>query len=383
MKLKPPTVWSVFAIGLLLTLGTAAPVSAQVCGNGIVEPPEECDDGADVRLDGCAPDCTYEHGQRMVEIELAGGTSPSICAPTTNAFGVAFTSLGRTGINAQLATMIDGEDLNQLLQFLALDDPAAVDDSDLEVGAVAADPDLRGSASGMDAWYLVRAADLDGDDLPAIRIPGTIATRELEVGPARIEVGFIGGPITLRDTYITATVGSLTSQPAPPPDQLAAGFQSFETLLASDGNHGLCGNLTVGSLAVLPLPAELASGGATACSDSCSSSRSYTWCGEDNPVGPGCNSMLDVLVSGCAVSPPLCLELVVPTQPDVGTGGLAPDVLVADPSTGKVTVTQPEDAYSMWAEFAAERVHMTNHLGGIFADGFESSSLEAWSTSQP
>jgi hypothetical protein len=43
-------------------------------------------------------------------------------------------------------------------------------------------------------------------------------------------------------------------------------------------------------------------------------------------------------------------------------------VLVADPGTGKVTVTEPDDAYSTWFEFAAERVHITNNIGGIFAD---------------
>lgn len=93
--------------------------------------------------------------------------------------------------------------------------------------------------------------------------------------------------------------------------------------------------------------------------------------------------MLDVLVGGCAISPPFCLGLVVPTQPDVGTSGMTPEVLVADPTTGKVTVTQVEDAYSMWIEFVAERVHMTNHFGEIFSDGFESSGLGAWSSSQP
>lgn len=93
--------------------------------------------------------------------------------------------------------------------------------------------------------------------------------------------------------------------------------------------------------------------------------------------------MLDVLVGGCAVTPPLCFGVIVPTQPDVGTGGQPPEVLTADPTTGKVTVSQPEDAYSMWLEFAAERVHLTNHVGWIFSDGFESSGLGMWSSSQP
>lgn len=380
MKSKSPTTSPAITLALLLVFGVATPGPAQICGNGIVEPPEECDDGSGFRLDGCTPDCTYEHTQRVVALELASGTSPAICTPTTNAFGGALTSAGLTGLNTQLAAEIDNGSLNQLLQLLDLNDPAAVDDPDLDVGALEADRDPRGSIVGMDAWYLAHTGALDGDDLPVVQVPGAIAARELAAGPARIELGFINGAITLRDTFISATVGPLTSLPAPPPDQLAAGFQAFETLHADDGNHGLCGNLTVGSLALLPLPEDFTSGGAAACSDSCSGSRSYTWCGQGNPVGPGCNSMLDMVVGGCAVTPPFCVGVIVATQPDVGTGGQPPEVLSADPTTGKVTVVQPEDAYSMWFEFSSQRVHMTNHLGGLFTDGFESSDLGAWSS---
>ena len=58
-------------------------------------------------------------------------------------------------------------------------------------------------------------------------------------------------------------------------------------------------------------------------------------------------------------------------------------LLVADPTTFKVTVVEPEDAYSMWVEFASQRVHMTNNIGAIFADGFESSDTGAWSATLP
>jgi len=133
----------------------------------------------------------------------------------------------------------------------------------------------------------------------------------------------------------------------------------------------------------LPAPADFATGGAAECSASCAGSRGYTWCGAGNPVGPGCNPMLDVVVSGCAVSPHLCILLLNPTQPDVGTSGQPPVALGADPTTGKVTVIEPDDAYSDWLEFASERVHPTNRLGGIFADGFESGSFGGRSFSQP
>lgn len=374
----------VIAIAVLLTVAMGTPGSAQVCGDGVVESTEECDDGAGFRLDGCTPDCAYEHVQRMIHLELAGGSpSPVDCTPRTNAFGSAFSTLGLAGVNAQLAAAIADGTLNQLVQVLGLDDPAAVDDPDLDVGILAAGVDPRGSAPGLDGWFIAATGALDDDDLPAIRLPGSVAARELAAGPQRIDVAFLDGTITIRDARVAAEVGTAISLPAPPPDEFATGFLAFETMQAMDGTHGLCGNLTVGSLAVLPAPFDFSSGGAAECSASCPGSRGYTWCGTGNPVGPGCNSMLDVVVSGCAVSPPLCIPVINPTQPDVGTSGQPPVTLVADPTTGKVTVPEPEDAYSTWLEFAAERVHVTNHLGGIFADGFESSNLGAWSSSQP
>jgi cysteine-rich repeat protein len=368
---------------LAVAIGVCTPVDAQVCGNGIIETGEECDDGANFRLDGCASDCTYEHVQRMIEIELVDGTAPATCTPNTNAFGRAFTSTGLTAINSLVSAGIADGSIDQLLQVLSLDDPAAVTDPALEVGVLAAQPDPRGSGTALDSWHVARPEALDADNLPVVQLPGSVASRSLTAGPTRIEVDFFGGTLTVRDSWITAIVDPLVSLPAPPPDQLAAGFQSFETLTATDGQHGLCGNTTVGTLALLPVPEELAVGGVGECSASCPDSGSYVWCGAGNPVGPDCNSLLDVLVSGCAVSPPLCIGLVDPTQPDVGTGGQPPELLVPDPTSFKVTVVEPEDAYSMWMEFASQRVHMTNNIGAIFADGFESSDTSAWSATLP
>jgi len=383
MKFAPFPTRAAVSTAFFVSVVIASPGIAQICGDGIVEPPEECDDGASFRLDGCAPDCTFEHVQRLTHLQLLDGSAPAFCVSTTNAFGASFTSFGLSAINAQLTAAIADGTLNQLLQVLALDDPAAVNDPDIEVGLLGSDPDSRGFTSGLDGWYVATAGFLDADNLPALRLPGAVAVREISAGPGRIEIRFLEGTISVRDAVVAAVVGPTTSLPGPPPDQFAPGFAAFEGVQASDGNHGLCGNLTVESLATMPLPAEFTSGGAAACSGACAGSGSYTWCGTGNPVGPGCNSTLDILVGGCAVSPPLCIGLLDPTQPDVGTGGQPPVVLIPDPTTGKVTVVEPDDAYSSWFEFTAERVHLTNNIGGIFADGFESADLGAWSSAQP
>jgi uncharacterized delta-60 repeat protein len=42
------------------------------CGNGVTEPPEECDDGNDVSGDGCEPDCTLSTDTMLWELVVAG-----------------------------------------------------------------------------------------------------------------------------------------------------------------------------------------------------------------------------------------------------------------------------------------------------------------------
>ena len=110
MKSTPRSARAVLYVLFVLAVFASVPALAQVCGNGIVEPPEECDDGAAFRLDGCAPDCTYEHVQRMTALALGDGAGPSSCTPATNAFGSAFSSLGLTALNTQLATVISTPD---------------------------------------------------------------------------------------------------------------------------------------------------------------------------------------------------------------------------------------------------------------------------------
>jgi hypothetical protein len=155
-------------------------------------------------------------------------------------------------------------------------------------------------------------------------------------------------------------VGTATSVPSPPPEQLATGLSVLETVAADQAGEGLCGNVTVDSLAKIAIPQALTEG-TTACGD-CSGSHEYTYCGDNQPVGPNCNSLLDALVGGCKVL--VCIqEVIVPTQPDVKSGSGA--ALAVEGTLNKVPSAQTDgnkDAYSAFFTFTAKRQHASGKL---------------------
>jgi cysteine-rich repeat protein len=54
--------------------------SAGNCGNGEVEPGEDCDDGNNVNGDGCSANCLLERSDLTVEWETSDGTDIVACA---------------------------------------------------------------------------------------------------------------------------------------------------------------------------------------------------------------------------------------------------------------------------------------------------------------
>ena len=369
-------------------LVVSAPALAQpdgvLCGNGVVEGAEQCDDGGLYPLDGCDPTCRYEQVQRLTTFELQGDSGPVDCEPGTNQFGGAFSGTGLTELNNSLQAGIDSGDLTILYDLLDLDDATGTADGSLELGALDGAVDPRDpSPTGIDAWYLASDGLLNGDDEPTqLLTPASIVASELVAGPGDASLPFLGGELTMRDVVLLAQVGATTSLPAEPPSNFAPGFVAFETLAATDSFHGLCGNLTVGTLAVIPVPDVFTSGVGTC--QTCAASRAYTSCGV-GPVTDSCHSMLDVMVGGCQVLG-CAVTVVNPTQPDVGVDPNPPNVLIFEATGGgidKVTVVETDDAYSSWFQFTSERVHLTNNLGLFFRDGFESGDSSAWPATVP
>src|SRR5262249_32646480 len=133
-----------------------------------------------------------------------------------------------------------------------------------------------------------------------------------------------GAPASLqmRSARVAGTINPPSNVPAPPPAQLAAGLTVLETITANGTGQGLCGNVTVASLAQIPAPQTLCTGGNSACA-TCPGSNTYTYCGAGLPVTASCNSLLDVLVGGCGLIPiagNCIVQGVNATQPDVPAG---------------------------------------------------------------
>lgn len=342
---------------------------AAACGDALLQGVEECDDGNTKSWDGCSAECKYEVVDRMTKIALQGGAAPSFCAPTTNALGRSISSIALPLINGQLAVSIANGALNNLVQFSGLEDlTAASDDSSVSVGFLPSVPDSAqgawpGAPTPVDFWFRAFSSSVNSQGLPMSSLVGSLSARSLSAGPGLLSfpLAFSGAPNTLSvsNARLLATLNADPNVPAPPPANLAPGLTVFQTITGSGAGQGLCGNVTVESLAQIPVPTYLTGSAQTACI-SCTGSRTYTAC-SGNTVTPGCNSMLDVLVGGCRVFA-CSTSVVTATQPDVpGIGGAAVHTLTLG-SGNAVSSNQTignTDAYSSYFKFDANRAHVT------------------------
>lgn len=345
---------------LVWDLGEQPDMFSRTCGNFTVEGVEQCDDGNFVNLDGCDSRCRYEHLYRLTRLALQPGAAPSWC-DGANRLGRAFgTTTGP--LNDTIASQITSNAMLLGLWLLDANVPPVQPDPELSVGVVGLTTDTRSpvTASTRDAWFRVPAMWLFGSG-PAYRFsPGRLRDELLRAGPANVTMPFLGTTLNLRAALLRARFGAESSTPNEPPLRIAEGLTTPNELLGSDAEVGLCGEVTVASLARVPIPTFFTSGPG-ACSDSCAGSRAYVAC-PSGSVTASCNSMLDLLVSGCAAGGACAFPLVDAIQPDRGAGGGVPRVLVADEETGKVTVAEPNDAYSAYFHFTGLRAHITNNL---------------------
>ncbi len=339
-----------------------------VCGNGLREMGETCDDGNTTNLDGCSASCRFEQVHRVTYLQLDGFTS-AFC--TANRFGGAFGALARFGIQSTLNTYVASGALSWLFVFRDLDDLSGASDAALSVGVVSAAPAVGPSYDGtddLDWWHVVAAADLATDRTPLRALPGAMASSILDAGPGRVVLRGSStlGTLALSSTRLRVSVGAastpLASAGGPPghlsSENLDPALTSFEHLgqHTSAGSGRLCGNISARSLAQTPIPSVfVGTGGTPPCS------QAYT----------SANTLLDLVVGGCdhvfnSVSPtqPDQADL---TSPQPGAGG--PYALVPSAATRAVTTCRDRTgavvdlaacldaaAYSAHFSFATGRV---------------------------
>ncbi len=343
-----------------------------VCGDGVIAGNEQCDDGNTKNLDGCDSNCNYETVMRFTSFNITRDPAPAYCVNSGNAIGTSFSAAVAQAFDANIQATIDGGTYNELLVFGGLDDLTGTNSTNFSLGLVSGsrDPAYTGTwkTDTLDEWYLADTGTMgvDAVGIPNQRLsPAAIASGVLTAGPSRVAIGLTTGTTSsafdVLDTRVSATLGSSTSVPAAPPSALASGLKVFEGLDAMASDQGLCGAATVASLAQIPLPQDFCLGpNACESSSNCAGSHSYTYCGAGLPVTANCSSLLDVIVGGCKATS-LCIQAVTPAQPDVGTNGNSPAPLSLD-ANNKANPTVPTDAYTFFAHFKGVRAHLTNNL---------------------
>ncbi|HEU0109091.1 MAG TPA: MopE-related protein, partial [Vicinamibacteria bacterium] len=254
--------------------GVCGPPGPETCGDAILGPSEQCDDGNLTNLDGCSATCRFEQNLRANSLSFQFDSLESCSA---NAFGGAIAEIGRSQFQSALSAGVADGSTSLLLALRDLDDLGGVNDPSLTVGVLRGAPVVSTGYNGrsdLDWWYQLEPASVDANREPVATIGASIAAGQLSAGPGNgaLTLNLSGAPTSidvssLRLSVALGAVSSpLVSAAGSPPGHLASehvdpNLQSFSA--ASAGT--MCGNLSARSLASVPPPATLMTGGAAPC----------------------------------------------------------------------------------------------------------------------
>ena len=292
----------------MLNCYLVVPSAVAVCGNGVREGIENCDDGNLIELDGCTSTCRFEQVHRANFFQMQFATSP-FC--TANRLGSAFTSLAQTSVNDSLnSSVVDGS-FSVLMASIGPNDLSGTNDPGFQLGVMSATPQIPAGSppyngsSDLDWWYTPDPASIDASRHPLYTLNTQIAAHVLNAGPGTIvipnplatgTVRYSNARLTITTNASSApTISSGTTPPGHlPSENLDPALTSYATAGVQGTNPGqLCGNVAAVSLAQTPIPSSIL----TNCTQ-------YT----------ASNSMLDLIVSGCTF---LTIPVINPRQPDV------------------------------------------------------------------
>jgi hypothetical protein len=246
-----------------------------------------------------------------------------------------------------------------LTQFLSLSDLTGTNATGFTIGVLDGTP-VGGAPMNnpIDYSFLADPSVVKMGLPTGLLTNGALKTRALSAGPSTVTLALnLAGSVadlTMLNTSVEGTIGNATDQPTnlPANMKIENPLAVFETLTANGANQGLCGDITVKSLASIAAPASLIKGGTTACTEN------YT----------AANSLLDILIGGCHVFGGLA-EAVVPTPPDVPTPPATNPVALTPDNNKHVTVPGGDnDAYSAYLQFTANRAHFTGESCAMTTD---------------
>jgi len=329
-----------------------------VCGDAVRAGAEQCDDGNTTNTDGCSKVCKFEQDHRVNTLSMPFNTD-TFC--TANRLGGAITgSLARQQITDALTTGVKDGSISILLQAIGLDDLSGTNDANLALGVINGSPQVGATTydgnNDLEWWYTSAATALDPNRVPKTQIPASIAAKLLNAGPAEIflvvNLGGQAATLDMLNARLRANVGGtstpLTSTNAGPPGHLAA--EHLDPALTSFGTTTggeLCGNVTSGSLAAVPIPTALVGCDLTHCS------QCYT----------ATNTLLDVIVGGCGT---ILGNQIQPTQPDTArvsgtyafqrTGNRVTACTKNGAAADLTNDCLPNSAYSSFFKFTSDRV---------------------------
>jgi cysteine-rich repeat protein len=293
-----------------------------VCGDGKVTGSEQCDDGNTRNLDGCDQSCNFEQIQRATSLQYSTGVD-TFCP--NNYLGTTVLNYGLAAIQPMTNNDVASGTTSVIFKFTGSGGkPADLTGTSgpVVLGSLSGLPQMADAGysgtSDVDWWYTVDPATIDSARNPLSTMAGTYTNKTLTAGPSNlaIKVNLSGSPAALQlwNAAIQVAVGAsstpMTSTGGPPghlaSEHVLATLTSFENGgVGGSGPTGeLCGNITALSLSNVIIPAILAPGGAFAC-------HAFPLSG--GPAYGTTNSLLDVIIGGCASSGSTIIS---PSAPD-------------------------------------------------------------------
>jgi cysteine-rich repeat protein len=317
---------------------------SSVCGDGARQAGEQCDDGDVLNLDGCDSACQFEQAARITSLQQQFATD-EFCAE--NALGEAITPEGQPTIQLTWDAPVQDGTLSIVFKFLDLMDLSG-QTSTFSLGFVNARAAGRtlaesptcgnstceeGTSPGssetimscpddciydgnddLDWWYVRDPSSVDETETPLVQLPGEITDGVLTAGPGTISLQLLFAFEPAQVTLFNAVIEGALDGPLDEP------------AISEDG--GPPGHLASENLSPTLTSFASASTGSM-CSDVSVQSLfdapmptllqlTCTDEGGKNPVFTPKNRLLDAFVAGCRV---FGAPGILPVQPDGSTDG--------------------------------------------------------------